>query len=124
MIKELLLFMGEGGALAALSLLLLALFLMAVRHNLICHTVRIYNWDGASYRFLGRERLYRRNDTYVVDMSERMGDLSYTARYVLLVSTRFVKKNRYENLLLRAGRNEIWLPVEERMRAEVLFSYR
>ena len=30
--------------------------------------VKIYNWDGEKYRFLGRERLRKINDTYVVNM--------------------------------------------------------
>lgn len=86
--------------------------------------VKIYNWDGEKYRFLGRVRLRKINDTYVVSMGERMGDMSFTTRYLLSASAKFVKRHRYENLLVRAGRNEVWLPVEERMQAEVLFSYR
>ena len=86
--------------------------------------VKIYNWDGETYRFLGKERLRKLNDTYVVNMRERMGDRSFTTRYLLYASSKFVKKYRYENLLFRAGGNEVWLPVEERMWVEVLFSYR
>lgn len=86
--------------------------------------VKIYNWDGENYRFLGRERLRKLNDMYVVNMRERMGDMSFTTRYLLYASARFVKKHRYENLLFRAGKSEAWLPVEERMQTEVLFSYR
>lgn len=86
--------------------------------------VRIYNWDGEKYRYLGRERLRKLNDTYVINMRERMGEMSYTTRYLLYASAKFVKRHRYENLLFCAGRNEAWLPVEERMQAEVLFSYR
>ncbi len=86
--------------------------------------VKIYNWDGRRYRLLGRERLRRTNDTYVVNMPERFGDRSFTTRYLLYPSEQFVKKHRYDNLLFRAGKNEVWLPVEERMWAEVLFSYR
>lgn len=86
--------------------------------------VKIYNWDGENYRFLGRERLRKLNDMYVVNMRERMGDMSFTTRYLLYASARFVKKHRYENLLFRAGKSEVWLPVEERMQTEALFSYR
>lgn len=86
--------------------------------------VKIYNWDGETYRFLGKERLRKLNDTYVVNMRERMGDRSFTTRYLLYTSAKFVKKHRYENLLFRAGGSEVWLPVEERMQAEALFSYR
>lgn len=85
--------------------------------------VKIYNWDGGKYRLLGRVRLRRINDAYVVNMPERFGDRSFTTRYLLYVSEPFAKKHRYENLLLRAGKNAVWLPVEEQMRAEALFSY-
>lgn len=108
----------------AAALFLLLFVLAAVWLDLAHHTVRIYNWDGEKYRLLGRERLRRRNGAYVVAMRERKGDLSYTTRYLLYASAGFVKRHRYENLLFRAGANEAWLPVEERMQAEILFSYR
>ena len=123
MIKELLLFLNESPIWAVAALLLLAAFLAAVRHDLLWHTVRIYNWDGRKYRFLGRERLRRVNDTYVVNMCEAAGDASCTTVYLLLASAKFVRRHRYENLLLRAGRSQVWLPVEERMRQEVLYTH-
>lgn len=106
------------------ALFLLLTVLAALRHDLMQHKVRIYNWDGKRYRFLGRERLRRINDRYVINMRERLGEMSYTTRYLLLTSAGFVKKHRYESLLFQAGRNEAWLPVEERMRAEILYAYR
>ncbi len=107
----------------AAALIMLLVVLMAARRHLAHHTVRIYNWDGKKYRFLGRERLWKVNDTYVIKMRERMGDWSYTTRYLLFASAKFVKRHRYENLLLRAGAVEVWLPIEERMRAEVLYAH-
>lgn len=115
--------MEEGWIFAVLGLLLLASLLAAAWHDLTYRTVRIYNWDGVKYRFLGRERLRRGNDFYVVAMRERMGDVSHTTRYLILVSERFVKRHRYGNLLLRAGAVEAWLPIEERMRADVLYAH-
>lgn len=123
MINELLLPVDDGILFAVTALLFLLLVLMAWRWDMDRHTVRIYNWDGKKYRFLGRERLRKRNDTYVVNMRERLGEMSRTTRYLLLASDRLVKKRRYENLLFCAGKTETWLPIEERMRAEVLFSY-
>lgn len=123
MIKELLLFLEEGWIFAVLGLLLLASFLATAWHDLTYRTVRIYNWDGARYRFLGRERLRRGNDAYVVAMRERMGEVSRTTRYLILASARFEKRHRYENLLLRAGAVEVWLPIGERMRADVLYAH-
>ncbi len=114
----------DGLLWAAVALLFLLAALAAVQHNLTYHTVRIYNWDGKRYRFLGRERLRKKNDAYVVNLRERMGDASFTTRYLLLASRKFVKKHRYANLLFYAGTAEKWLPVEERMRADVLYAYR
>ena len=47
--------------------------------------VKIYNWDGRRYRLLGRERLRRTNDTYVVNMPERFGDRSFTIKIPALL---------------------------------------
>lgn len=108
---------------AAAALFLLFLVLAAVWRDFAQHTVRIYNWDGRRYRFLGRERLRRISDTYVVNMRERMGDVSFTTRYLVSASAGFVKRHRYENLLLRAGVVEVWLPIEERMLTDVLYAH-
>lgn len=123
MIKELVLFVNDSCIGAVAALFLLAFLLAAIRHDLIWHTVRIYNWDGRKYRFLGRERLRRVNGTYVVNMCEAAGDVSCTTIYLLLASAKFVRRHRYESLLLRAGKSEVWLPVEERMRQEVLYTH-
>lgn len=117
--------MADGCLLwAAAALFLLLTVLAVLRYDLMQHKVRIYNWDGKRYRFLGRERLRKINDRYVINVRERMGDMSFTTRYLVFASAAFVKKHRYESLLFRAGRNEAWLPVEERMRAEILYAYR
>ena len=124
MLKELLLPADDGLLYVIAVLFFLLLVLLALRRDLVCHTVRIYNWDGKRYRLLGRERLRKKNDTYVVNMRERLGETSRTTLYLILASDRLVRKRRYENLLFRAGKTEVWLPIEERMRAEALFSYR
>lgn len=115
---------NDGLLFAVTTLLFLLLVLMVWRWDMARHTVRLYNWDGRKYRFLGRVRLRRANDMYVINMRERMGETSRTTLYLLAASAALVKKHRYENLLLRAGRSEVWMPVEERMRAEVLFIHR
>lgn len=116
---------ADGYLLWAVAVLFLLLVVLAAGwYDLARHTVRIYNWDGKKYRFLGRERLCRTSDTYVVKMRERMGDMSFTTRYLLFASAGFVKRHRYENLLLRAGVAKVWLPIEERMRVEVLYAHR
>lgn len=124
MIGEWMVTWDDGLLWAAAVLLFLLVVLGAVQHDLTYHTVRIYNWDGKRYRFLGRERLRKKNDAYVVKMRERMGDMSFTTRYLLLPSRKLVKKHRYGNLLFCAGETQRWLPVEERMRADALYGYR
>lgn len=106
------------------ALCLLVGILTAVKHDMRYHIVRIYNWDGERYRFLGRERLRKIDDIYVINMREHIGDLSYTTRYRLSVSREFVKKHRFAGLLLRAGASEAWLPVEERMIQDIYYRYR
>lgn len=123
MTGEWILTVDNGLLWAVTALLLLLAVLAAVQRDLTYHMVRIYNWDGKRYRFLGRERLQKRNDTYVVNICERKGDASFTTIYLLLASAKFVRKHRYENLLLQAGMAEVWMPVEGRMRAEVLYVY-
>ena len=65
-------------ALAGLSLL--ALLLLAGWYGIQNHTVRIYNWNGRQYCYLGRAGLYREDGGYSVKMKERMADLSYTCK--------------------------------------------
>lgn len=107
-----------------MSLFLLAGILLAGQHFMRYHTVRIYNWDGRRYRFLGREHLRKRNDIYVISMRERIGDMSYSTRYRILASPEFVRRRRYDSLLLQAGASKAWLPVEERMIQDIYYRNR
>lgn len=107
--------------LVVMILCLLAAALFAIQHFMRYHTVRIYNWDGQRYRFLGREHVYKINDMYVINMRERLGDLSYTTRYRLAASPEFVRRRRFAGLLLRAGASEAWLPIEERMVQDIYY---
>lgn len=123
MIEQWMEFWNNGLLWAAAVLLLLLVILAGAQYDLTYHTVRIYNWDGKRYRFLGRVRLQKKNDMYVANMRERMGEASFTTRYLLLPSRKFVKRHRYGSLLFRAGKAERWLSVEERMRADALYVY-
>lgn len=123
MLKEMLLSAVAGPLLILAALFLLLGVLLGLRHLLLYHTVRVYNWDGETYRFLGRERLWRVNDTYVINLREALGEASYSTRYLLLASAEFVKTRRYGSLLFRAGCNEAWLPIEERMRKDLLYTH-
>lgn len=124
MTGEWILFADGGPLWAVAALLLLLAVLAALLYDLTYHTVRIYNWDGKRYRFLGRARLRKKNDMYVVNLGERRGDASFTTIYLLLASAGFVKRRRYGELLFCAGRTEVWLSVEKRMRAEALYAHR
>lgn len=123
MIGEWIAVFDEGPLWAIAVLLFLLMMLAGTQYDLTYHTVRIYNWDGKRYRFLGRVRLRKKNDIHVVNLRERMGEASFTTGYLLLPSRKFVKRYRYGSLLFRAGKAERWLPVEERMRADVLYVY-
>lgn len=107
--------------LAVEVLCLLAAFLLLFLHYLRYDTMRIYNWNGERYRFIGRGRICRKNGTYVVKIRERLADLSYTTRYRFCPNRRFVKRNRYRELLVQAGRNTVWLPIEEVMQYNIYF---
>ncbi|MCD7726251.1 MAG: hypothetical protein LUI12_12005 [Clostridiales bacterium] len=84
-------------------------------------TLRVYNWDGRRYRFLGRLRIQKKNDAYVIKITERIWDLSYTTRYWLAPSEQFVRRHRNADLLLKAGRETAWLSVEYGMRQDIFW---
>ncbi len=78
-------------------------------------TVRVYNWNGSRYCYLGRALIRRNGGGYLVCLRERMADLSCTTLYRLCPSRHFVRKNRYADLEFRAGRTRSLLHVDGRM---------
>lgn len=84
-------------------------------------TVRIYNWNGSRYCYLGRAGVRRSGGGYQVCIGERMADLSYTTLYQLCLSKHFVRKNRYADMLLCAGREKSLLHVDECMRQSIYY---
>lgn len=100
---------------------LLAVLLAAGLYGIQRSTVRIYNWNGRRFCYLGRAGLYRKQDGYYVQMRERLVDLSYTTLYQICPSKQFVRRNRYRNLTFIAGDEKCLLPVEECMRQSVYF---
>lgn len=107
---------GMAACLAVLAVCLLAVF-CTVR----CFTVRIYNWNGKRYCYLGRARLHREHGGYRVCIGERMADLSYTTLYQLCPSRRFIRRNRYKDMVLCAGKVQCVLFVDNCMRQSVYF---
>lgn len=108
--------MQAVGSLAALAgMLLVMLYFMRY------HTLKLYNWDGKRYCFLGRILVRKRNDIYVVKIREHIRDISYTTRYLLVPSRQFVQTNRNSSLLLQAGREKAWLSVDAGMQQDIYF---
>ncbi len=104
------------GVLAVLTVVLLAA-LYGIRN----HTVRIYNWNGKRYCYLGRAGVHRQGDGYYVRLRERIADLSYTTLYQICPSKGFIRKNRYRNMTLYAGKEKCMLHVDSRMRQSVYY---
>lgn len=104
-----------------LGLCIPAFFLLGVLYELRYRTVRIYNWNGRRYCYLGRAALQTSGDGYRVRIGERMADLSYTTLYQICPTGRFVRRNRYKDMILCAGRTQKVLHVDERMRQSIYF---
>ena len=101
------------------GLVVLAGILLIILYYMRYHTLKLYNWDGKRYCFLGRILLRKRNDTYVVKIREHIWDISYTTRYLLVPSRQFVQTNRNRSLLLQAGQAKEWLSVDAGMRQDI-----
>lgn len=96
-------------------LLILALYIVRYR------TVRIYNWNGVRYCYLGRAGLRHNGGGYQVRIGERMADLSYTTLYQICLSKDFVRRNRYSDMMLCAGQTKSLLHVDECMRQSIYY---
>lgn len=90
-------------------------------HALRFRTVRIYNWNGSRYCYLGRAGLRRSGGCFQVRIGERMADLSYTTLYQLCPSKYFVRKNKYADMLLCAGQEKCLLHVDGCMRQSIYY---
>ena len=106
---------------AAVCLTFLGVLLMAVLYGVMYRTVRIYNWNGKRYCYLGRAFLHRNGGGYQVYIGERMADLSYTTLYQVCPSRRFVRRNKYEDMVLCAGNARGLLHVDECMKQSIYY---
>lgn len=106
------------------GLLLLAALLLAGWYGVQNHTVRVYNWNGKQYSYLGRAGICREDDGYSVHIRERMADLSYTTLYQICPAKRFVRRNRYRNLMLCAGEERCMLHVDGCMRKSIYYRHK
>ncbi len=99
----------------------LAVLLAVAAYRMRCGTARVYNWDGKRFCYLGRAALHRDGAGYRIAIGERMADLSYTTLYRICPSRRFVRRNRYQDMVLSAGREKCMLPIEECMERSVYY---
>ena len=112
---------GQDSLQAAAALFMLAVLLGILFYFVRCRTVRIYNWNGSRYCYLGRAMIRRNGGGYLVCLRERMADLSCTTLYRLCPPRRFVRKNRYADMEFRAGRTRSLLHVDGRMEQSVYY---
>lgn len=108
---------------AAACMTIISVFLVLALYIVRFHTVRIYNWNGDRYCYLGRAGLHRNGGGYWVQIRERMADLSYTTLYQLCPSKEFVRKNKYSGMMLCAGQTRSLLHVDECMRQSIYYKY-
>lgn len=106
---------------AAVCLAALSVLLMVVSYIIRYRTVRIYNWNGKRYCYLGRVGLHRGGGGYQVHIGESMADLSYTTLYQICPSKRFVRRNIYEDMMLCAGNARCVLHVDHCMRQSIYY---
>lgn len=102
-------------------LTLLSVFLIAALYGIRFRTVRIYNWNGDRFCYLGRAGIRHNGGGYQVHIRERMADLSYTTLYQICPSKKFVRRNKYADMMLRAGDARCLLHVDERMRQSIYY---
>lgn len=106
---------------AAVCLSALTILLVMILHIVRQRTVRIYNWNGKRYCYLGRAGLHRGGGGYQVCIGERMADLSYTTLYQVCPSKRFVRRNKYEDMVLCAGNARCLMHVDNCMRQSIYY---
>ena len=106
---------------ATVCLTVLSLFLILALHIVRYRTVRIYNWNGVRYCYLGRAGLRHNGGGYQVRIGERMADFSYTTLYQVCPSKDFVRRNRYSDMMLCAGQTKNLLHVDECMRQSIYY---
>lgn len=107
-----------------ISLCILAALCAAALYIVRVRTVRIYNWNGRRYCYLGRVGVRRTGGGYQVQIGERMADLSYTTLYRICPSKYFVRKNKYADMVLCAGREKCLLNVDECMCRSIYYRHK
>ena len=104
-----------------IGMTVVSVLLLAALYGIQCRTVRIYNWNGKRYCYLGREGLHKNGGGYLVRIGERMADLSYTTLYQVCPSKSFVRRNKYKDMALCAGKAQCLLHVDRCMRESIYY---
>ena len=102
-------------------LILLLVFLAVAMYGIRFCTVRIYNWNGDRYCYLGRAGIRHNGGGYQVRLKESMADLSYTTLYQICPSRSFVRKNKYSDMMLCGGHARCLLKVDECMQQSIYY---
>lgn len=102
-------------------LAIFSVLLIAALYGIRFRTVRIYNWNGDRFCYLGRAGIRRNGGGYQVRIKERMADLSYTTLYQICPSRNFVRQNKYSDMVLCAGDARCLLHVGECMRRSIYY---
>ena len=106
---------------AIFCLTALMLFLIIALYVVQFRTVRIYNWNGSRYCYLGRAGVRHNGGGFQVLIGERMADLSHTTLYQICPSKQFVRKNKYADMMLSAGNAQCLLHVDSCMRQSIYY---
>ena len=114
-------FENSGMTYAVLCMTVISILLILALYIVRYRTVRVYNWNGERYCYLGRAGLRHNGGGYQVRIGERIADLSYTTLYQICPSKDFVRKNRYSDMMLCAGRARSLLHVDECMRQSIYY---
>ena len=104
-----------------LILAALTLLLVIALYGIRFRTVRIYNWNGNRYCYLGRAGVRHNGGGFQVHIGERMADLSHTTLYQICPSRQFVRQNRYADMMLSAGNTQCLLHVDSCMRQSIYY---
>lgn len=94
-------------------LLLVFVLLLTALYAGTYRMVRIYNWNGKKYCYLGMVPMQREGKGFAVSIRESMVDLSHTTLYRLCPSRRFCRKHRYQDLFVYADGSRSYLTIEE-----------
>lgn len=114
-------FENSGMTYAVLCMTVISILLILALYIVRYRTVRVYNWNGVRYCYLGRAGLRHNGGGYQVRIGERMADLSYTTLYQVCPSKDFVRRNRYSDMILCAGQAKGLLHVDECMRQSIYY---